>query len=88
MSTGDITVPEIEAKVEEIWRDVLQVQAGEEGETFFALNGESISANRLVTRVEDAVGVWIEVGDIFEEDPDLATFVGMVVAKAESASKV
>ncbi|WP_214410546.1 phosphopantetheine-binding protein [Sphaerisporangium fuscum] len=78
----------IEAKVEEIWRDVLQVQDGEEDETFFALNGESISANRLVSRVEDALGVSIEVGDIFEEDPDLAGFVRMVVARAESPSAV
>ncbi|MDH2424482.1 phosphopantetheine-binding protein [Sphaerisporangium sp. TRM90804] len=91
MSTGDIAglgVEAIEAKVTEIWRDVLGVNAGEEEDTFFELNGESIAANRLASRVEAEFGVTVEVGDIFEDDPNLASFIGTVVSKLESASKV
>ncbi|MET8144086.1 phosphopantetheine-binding protein [Sphaerisporangium sp. NPDC005288] len=86
--TGKYTVEEIEKKVEDIWRSVLQVPEGHERETFFELNGESMAANRLVSRVEGELGIFIEVGDIFEEDPDLAGFVRSVVAKAGDPSRV
>lgn len=78
----------IAEKVEKIWRDVLQIPSGHEDETFFELNGESISANRLSSRVEGELGIWIEVGDIFEEDPDLAGFIRTVVEKAGNPSRV
>jgi acyl carrier protein len=87
-NSGELTVSTIEQKVERIWRDVLQVPAGQEDETFFELNGESISANRLVSRVEGELGIWIEVGDIFEEDPNLAGFIRTVVARADNPSRV
>ncbi|MEU8271220.1 phosphopantetheine-binding protein [Sphaerisporangium sp. NPDC049002] len=83
----ELSVATIEAKVEAIWRDVLQVPTGHEDETFFELNGESISANRLASRVEGELGIWIEVGDIFEEDPDLAGFIRTVVEKAANPSR-
>ncbi|TDV41061.1 phosphopantetheine-binding protein [Actinophytocola oryzae] len=76
----------IAQQVETIWRDVLTVPDGQEGATFFELGGESISAVRLVSRIEEELDVWLDVGDIFEDDPNLATLVATVVTKAEEAS--
>lgn len=75
----------IAQKVEAIWRDVLSVPSGQEGATFFELGGDSVSAVRLTSRVEEELGVLIDVGDMFE-DPDLPEFVTMVTGKAEEAS--
>ena len=75
----------IEQTVEAIWKDVLTVPAGQEQATFFELGGESISAVRLVSRIEEQLDVWIEVGDIFEEDPNLEALIRTVVAKAAEA---
>jgi acyl carrier protein len=76
----------IASRAEAIWRDVLGVPDGQEDVSFFELGGESIAAVRLVSRVEDELGVLIDVGDIFEEDPNLASFVRTVLAQAGHAS--
>ena len=75
----------IAQKVEEFWRAALTVPDGQEDATFFELGGESISAVRLVSRIEEELGIWIDVGDLFEDDPNLATLVRSVTAKAEDA---
>ncbi|GII76257.1 hypothetical protein Sru01_12390 [Sphaerisporangium rufum] len=80
--------PELTAAVEKIWRDVLQVAEGEDDATFFELNGESISANRLTSRIEAEFGVRIEVGDLFEEDPDAAGLARMVADRLGDPSRV
>ncbi|MER7048118.1 MULTISPECIES: phosphopantetheine-binding protein [Streptomyces] len=73
----------IEAKVSEIWTELLgREAAAQEDATFFELSGESIAAVRMVARVEDDLGVEIEVGDIFEEDPTLSTFIRLVAERA------
>lgn len=77
---------DIAQKVEEIWRSVLTVPAGQEDSSFFELGGESISAIRLVSRIEEELDIWIDVGDIFEEDPNLATLTQTVLAKADAAA--
>ncbi|MFC7613497.1 phosphopantetheine-binding protein [Actinokineospora soli] len=59
---------------------------GQDNDTFFELGGESISAVRLVSRIEEELDVWIDVGDIFEEDPTLATLIATVEAKADAAA--
>jgi acyl carrier protein len=76
----------IKEKVSQIWRDVLTVQDGQEDATFFDLGGESISAVRLVSRIEEEFDIWIDVGDIFEDDPTLAALTSTVIAKAAEAS--
>jgi peptidyl carrier protein len=73
----------VEQKVRQIWREVLEMKEGQEAATFFDLKGDSISAVRLVARVEDELGVSVDVGDIFEEDPDLPTFLRDVLAAHE-----
>ncbi|WP_054051330.1 phosphopantetheine-binding protein [Alloactinosynnema sp. L-07] len=75
----------IENKVAEIWKAVLTVPAGQEDDTFFELGGESISAVRLVSRIEDELDVLVDVGDIFEDDPNLAALIRTVQAKAAEA---
>jgi len=72
----------ISQKVEQIWREVLDVAEGQEDATFFELEGQSISAVRIAARVEDEVGVQVDIGDLFE-DPDMATFVQDVLAKVD-----
>lgn len=76
----------INETVSRIWRDVLTVQDGQEDATFFDLGGESISAVRLVSRIEEELDIWIDVGDIFEDDPTLADLTSTVIAKADEAS--
>ncbi|MEV6829598.1 phosphopantetheine-binding protein [Amycolatopsis sp. NPDC051102] len=76
----------IAQKVEEIWRAALTVPDGQEDATFFELGGESISAVRIASRIEEELDVWIDVGDLFEDDPNLAALVQSVTAKAEDAS--
>jgi hypothetical protein len=73
---------EIEQRVTEIWRNVLGARPGQDDATFFELSGQSIAAVRITARVEDEVGVLIDVGELFE-DPDLPTFVALVLDKAE-----
>ncbi|RCG31204.1 hypothetical protein DQ384_10705 [Sphaerisporangium album] len=76
----------IEEKVGEIWRNVLDVPDEMADATFFDLEGESISAIRIVSRIEDELGVEIEVGDLFEEDPNLGALVLRVAAAAKVSS--
>jgi acyl carrier protein len=76
----------IEETVSRIWHDVLTIQDGQENATFFDLGGESISAVRLVSRIEEELDIWIDVGDIFEDDPTLADLTSTVTAKADEAS--
>lgn len=88
MSTGfaqDLSFAEIKEKVEQIWTGVLGATEEDRDAPFFELGGESVAAARIVARVEDELGVWIEVGDIFEDDPTLAEFVRKVAARANVA---
>lgn len=72
-------------QVRAIWRDVLGATDGQDHATFFDLQGQSISAVRIVARIEDELGIEIDVGTLFE-DPDMTTFVDGVVASAGLAS--
>ena len=74
----------VERKVEQIWRDVLGVRDGQPNATFFDLQGQSISAVRIAARIEDELGVAIDLADLFE-DPDLQTFVRQVLTMAGAA---
>jgi peptidyl carrier protein len=82
---SDPRLAEIEGKVEEIWNRVLKVSAGMRDATFFMLNGESISAVRIVSWIEEELGILVDVADIFEDDPNLPEFSRTVVAKAKAS---
>lgn len=72
-------ISDVARKVEQIWSDVLGVPTISGNTTFFELGGQSISAVRIVARIEDELGVLVDMGDLFE-DPDLSSFVRQVVA--------
>ncbi|MEU0560567.1 phosphopantetheine-binding protein [Dactylosporangium sp. NPDC006015] len=78
-NTGAADPSVVEQRVEEVWRDVLGMPEGGQHLTFFELHGQSISAVRIVGRLEDELGVTVDFGLLFE-DPDLATFTKAVVA--------
>jgi acyl carrier protein len=71
--------------IKAIWSDVLNVPDIRADATFFELSGQSISAVRIVARIDDELGVQIDMGDLFE-DPDLATFTRDVVAKLDGSA--
>ncbi|MCW2877883.1 MAG: mdpC2 [Sphaerisporangium sp.] len=81
---GGLSLPEVEQRIEKIWRDVLGVKEGRADETFFELRGQSISAVRIASRIEEELGISMDVGELFE-DPDLETFVRKIAARAEAA---
>jgi acyl carrier protein len=76
-------ISEVARTVETIWADVFGVPSIPAGKTFFELGGQSISAVRIVARIEDELGVLVDMGDLFE-DPDLSTFIRQVVAMVSS----
>ncbi|MEU0565753.1 phosphopantetheine-binding protein [Nonomuraea sp. NPDC005983] len=78
---------EIERRVSEIWRDVLGARPGQDDATFFELSGQSIAAVRITARIEDEVGVLVDIGELFE-DPDLPAFVAIVLAKAQTEGQL
>lgn len=80
----DLTAAAVEKQVEEIWNDVLDVPEGRPDLTFFDLQGQSISAVRIVARVEDELDVAVDVGILFE-DPDLAAFTQVVLETRATA---
>lgn len=82
---SDPDVSDVETKVEEVWRDVLGMRDGQEESTFFDLQGQSIAAVRIVARIEDELGLSVDVGLLFE-DPDLESFTRAVVAAAGYAT--
>jgi hypothetical protein len=55
------------------------------GATFFQLQGQSISAVRIAARIEDELGIEIDVAVLFE-DPDLASFTRAVLDTAREAA--
>jgi peptidyl carrier protein len=79
LSPDERTRTELERRIAGIWRDVLGDGADRADATFLELHGQSISAVRIVARIEDELGVDVDVATLFE-DPDLRTFVDMVLA--------
>jgi len=75
----ELTTSAVEKHVEEVWRDVLGMPEGRPDATFLELQGQSISAMRIVARIEDELGIGVDVGILFE-DPDLTTFTRAVIA--------
>ncbi|GAA2409611.1 hypothetical protein GCM10010420_42630 [Streptomyces glaucosporus] len=79
--SADVTT--VTKMLERIWTETLgELPADLRNATFFEAGGESISATRMVSRIEEELGVQIEVGDIFEEDPDLDSLHRLVTARS------
>ncbi|HEX3127710.1 MAG TPA: non-ribosomal peptide synthetase [Thermoanaerobaculia bacterium] len=68
---------EMEARVAEIWSELLKVETPGVDDDFFALGGHSLMAGRLVTRLLDELGVELSLRDVFDH-PTLAAFAARV----------
>jgi acyl carrier protein len=75
---------ELERRISAIWRDVLNAREASPGATFLELQGQSISAVRIVGRIEEELGIEVDAAVLFD-DPDLRTFTDMVIRQATSA---
>jgi peptidyl carrier protein len=73
---------DIAQQVAAIWAEVLGPGSDRPGATFVELNGQSIAAVRIAARVEEQLGITLDVGDLFE-DPDLETLTQGILARAE-----
>ncbi|MFD0686468.1 phosphopantetheine-binding protein [Actinomadura fibrosa] len=49
----------------QIWEEVLRVPVGD-GDSFFALGGDSLTAVRIVNRVRERLGAALTVLDVFD----------------------
>jgi acyl carrier protein len=88
MTDHDAVTPSdqsLEKQVEAIWRDVLGVPEGRPDVTFLDLGGQSITAVLIATRIEEELGIPVEVADLFD-DPTLESFVRDVADKARDAA--
>ncbi|HYW09525.1 MAG TPA: AMP-binding protein, partial [Longimicrobium sp.] len=74
-STHEFEAPvgEREQALAEIWADVLRVERVGRRDHFFELGGHSLMAVQIVSRVRQALGVEVALGDLFER-PVLADF--------------
>lgn len=73
----ELTADEVRDRVEAIWRQILPPPEAQTRGTFFELDGDSIAAARIVARVEEEVGVPIDIGILFD-DPDSSAFARFV----------
>ncbi len=76
---------EIEEKLSQVWREVLNDHPVGIYDDFFMLGGDSIRATQLVTRVNKNFQVTLSVGDIFDS-PTVADLAVLIVQRqAEQA---
>jgi amino acid adenylation domain-containing protein len=68
---------EIETTLAAIWREVLEAEKVGRNDDFFALGGHSLLAATMITRLREALGLEVELGDIFEH-PCLSDFAGKI----------
>ncbi|GAA3796170.1 hypothetical protein GCM10022226_14360 [Sphaerisporangium flaviroseum] len=76
----------IRKRVEEIWKDVLDVSPDEMDATFSELGGRGMSALRIVARIESELGIEVDPAALFDH-PHLPTFVHHVITKAQNPPK-
>jgi len=72
---------QIERRVEEIWRDVLGMDPWQDNATFLEMAGQSISAIRIASRIEDEFGVPVDISELFH-DHDMKTFARIIAERA------
>ncbi|SDI19072.1 phosphopantetheine-binding protein [Nonomuraea jiangxiensis] len=76
----------VEQQVEEIWRYVLRMPQDQEDATFFELQGQSVSAIRIASRIEDELGIRIDAGSLFE-NPSMKEFIWSVTEQVKSSAQ-
>ncbi|TDC40454.1 acyl carrier protein [Micromonospora sp. WP24] len=76
--------PALALRISAIWRDVLRLGGDAPPDaTFLELQGQSISAVRIAGRIEEELGIEVDAAVLFE-DPDLPTFINLVMTRARS----
>ncbi len=55
----------IEAALVEMWKEVLDIETVGVDDDFFQRGGDSLSAMQILSRIEDAFGVELDIGDLF-----------------------
>ncbi len=75
-----------EERLAAIWKDLLGVEELGRDDDFFALGGNSISAVRLVGRIEQQLGVEISLGVVFEA-PTIAGLAGHLDSDDEGGER-
>jgi acyl carrier protein len=75
-----------ERQIEEIWRYVLRMPRDQEDATFFELQGQSVSAIRIASKIEDELGIRIDVGSLFE-NPSMKDFIDSVLSQDKSSAR-
>ena len=60
-----------------VWRELLEVERVGRQDNFFELGGHSLLAVRMITRVQQALGVEIAIRDVFDH-PVLVDFAGVL----------
>ncbi|MGI9504194.1 MAG: AMP-binding protein, partial [Geminicoccaceae bacterium] len=65
-TTRSSELTETETRIREIWRDVLQLERIDRDDDFFLLGGDSLSAARVLSRIETGLDVSIPLATFFE----------------------
>ena len=85
--SGDPPRGPVESMVAELWQGLLGVQTVGRDDDFFDLGGNSLSAMRLVARIEAAAGVRLPVRSVFDR-PRLADLAGAIALRGAAADVV
>lgn len=74
---------EIEARIGEIWTDLLGVESIGLDDDFFSLGGHSLLATRIIARIEEQFGARLSLRDLFE-GPSIRQLAEKVPSRSSS----
>jgi syringomycin synthetase protein SyrE len=69
---------ETETKLAQIWAEVLELERVGRHDNFFDLGGHSLLAIRVIARLQQALSVEVDIGDLFDH-PELGSFAEHIV---------
>ena len=77
--TGALTAPrnEIEEKIAQIWKQVLNIPFLSIEDNFFELGGHSLVATQVISRIRETYGIETSLRDLFQA-PTIAQFSQLI----------